>query len=585
MNTNKLVASVLFFALYLSVQTPAWGAVPTVTQTITLNPGWNAVYLEVQPLVNDPAAVFPVLPNGASIWAWTGKNNTVSQFIQDENEPKVVRDSWLSIFNSDPTLNNFYSITANSAYLIDIPKGTPQMTIQVTGRPTIRHKGWVPDSFNLTGFGFSSTPPTFASFFAPSRSHDKQDVYRLDSSGVWGKVDTATTVMRSGEAFWIYCQNGSDYQGPFTVETDGTDGLDFGAGITTLKLTVKNWAARENQRTITVSQLSATNPVPLEYKFLSTDNSATIISRDSLTNMPSLMINGGESTLVTLVAQRGTFSGAAASVLEFTDGQGSRVRVPVTAISNWSNSYPGLWSGAASLDKVSQLTDTGPGPDFAAGAVKTTPAPLNLKLILHQDRNGKVRLLKQAIVMYQDETRNSDGTLRTKGRYVVLTKDGLIPNYSGVTQRDGAKVGRRLSAIGFDYSPSTASPYDTDFDGTALNCSGTISTTIECRAVLESSATSTNQTNPFLHRYHPDHDNLKSDFKTFSQEVNRIERIITLNFDSTPKENPANPPLGWGVSVLGGTYRESIRGLAKGPIKVEGNFIINLATDVDMLNQ
>jgi hypothetical protein len=581
---KRLFASALFFALLLSLQAIAWGAaVPTVTQTLSLNPGWNAVYLEVEPLSNSPAVVFKALPSGSSVWAWTGKDDSV-QFIQDPSETPVTAPKWLAIFTSaaESSLNNMFAITANSAYLIHVA-GTSSRTINVEGRPTIRHKGWVPDSFNLTGFGFAGSPPTFAAFFAPSNSHKNQAIYRLNNTtGAWEIVNNpATTTMRSGEAFWIYCQSGSDYQGPLTVEADGSDGLDFGVGITILSLTLNN--SSTSDRTVAVSQLSGANPVALAFRTY--DATGGKILTNPLSGMSPVTVKAGGSSVVTLAVLRGSFSGAAASVLEFTDTQGSRVRVPVTATSNPINGYPGLWTGSATLNKVSQLSDSGPAPGFASGDAKPTPAPLSLNLILHQDKIGQVRLLKQAVVMFKDQSYNEVGTPLSKGRYVVLTKDSLIPNYSGVTQRDGSKVGRRISAIGFDYSPSTDVTYGTDFDGTALKCSGSISTAIECRPVLESSATATHPTNPFLHRYHPDHDNLASDFRTFSQEVNRITRTVTLVFDPIPLSNPTNPPPGWGVTMLGGTYTEYISGLAKGPIKLQGNFTISLATDVDLLNQ
>ena len=591
MNKSKIFASALLFALLLSLQALAWGAaVPTVTQAISLNPGWNAVYLEVAPLSNSPAVVFKDLPSGSSVWAWTGKDDSV-QFIQDPGEPQVNSPKWLAIFASaaESNLNNLYAITANSAYLVHVAGNSP-LTMNIEGRPTIRHKGWVPDSFNLSGFGFAGSPPTFATFFAPSNSHRNQAIYRLNNTtGAWQIVNNpATTAMRSDEAFWIYCQSGSDYQGPLTVEADGSDGLDFGVGITILPLTLNNSSTID--RTVTVSQLGAANAVALAYR--SYDATSGKILTTPLTGMPPVTVKAGSSSVITLAVMRKNFTGSAASVLELTDGQGARVRVPVTATSNSINGYPGLWSGTATLNKVSQLTDlvkVGNAsfvlPDNYEA--KTTPASLNLNLILHQDKSGQVRLLKQAVIMYQDGTRNPDGTPRTNGRYVALTKDSLIPNYSGVTQRDGSKVGRRLSAIGFDYSPSTDATFGTDFDNTALKCSGSISTTVSCKLILDSSASNTHPTNPFLHKYHPDHDNRGegANFANFKQEVNRITRDVKLVFDATPLTNPTNPPPGWGVTVLGGTYTEQIRGLAKGPIKLQGNFTINLATDVDLLNQ
>lgn len=584
MNTTRLFASTLFLVLLLFAQSMSWAAaVPTVTQSINLNPGWNAVYLEVAPLSNSPAVVFKDLPGGSSVWAWTGKDDSV-QFIQDPGEARVSSPRWLAIFASsaESYLNNLHAISANSAYLIHLT-GTSALTINVEGRPTIRHKGWVPDSFNLIGFGFAGSPPTFATFFAPSNSHRSQAIYRLNNTtGAWEIVNNpATTAMRSGEAFWIYCQSGSDYQGPLSVEADGADGPDFGVGITILALIINNFSAAD--KSVTLTQLGSANPVSLAYR--SYDTTSGHILTLPLSGMAPLMVKAGGKSVVTLAVRRDGFSGEGASVLEFSDAQGDRVRVPVTATSNPVNGYPGLWSGVATLTKVSQLTDSSPAAPFAPGEPKATPAALNLNLILHQDNSGQVRLLKQAIIMSRDRALNADGSVATKGRYVALTKDSLIANYSGVTQRDGAKVGRRLSAVGFDYSPSSDTTYGTDFDGTALKCSGTISTTIECRPFLESSSSYTHPTNPFLHRYHPDHDNMASDFATFRQEVNRISRTITLAFDSVPKVNPTNPPPGWGVTLLGGTYSESISGLAKGPVRVQGDFTINLATDVGVLNQ
>lgn len=604
MSKSKLFVPILFLALFLAMQLSAWGAaVPTVTQTIQLNAGWNAVYLEVQPLSNSPAVVFKDLPAGSSVWAWQGKHDS-AQFIQDPSEQPINHPSWLAIFTSaaDSSLNNLYAISANSAYLINIPPDTPPLTINVTGRPTILHKSWIPDSFNLVGFGFAAAPPTFGSFFAPSKSHTGQAIYRLNNATkVWEIVNNpGATAMRSGEAFWIYSQKGSDYQGPLTVEANGADGLDFGNGITSIQLTLGNplntllSKLPSVDKSVTITQLGADSPVAMAYQHI--DVTSGLILTDPLSGMPPVTVTAGSSKVVTLVVDRAKFRGLAASVLEVTDGLGNRIRIPVTA---GSNRIGGLWSGVVTLDKVSQVSDlvnngTASNPDIQLSpnaVAKPTPAPLNLNLILHQDASGKVRLLKQAYIMYKKATSDS------AGRYAVLTKDSEISNpiYTGVTQRDGANVGRRLSAVGFDFTATeninTLHPYDSGFgtdpdsDGTALKCSGNVATTVTCQIILESSGNYTHPTNPFLHKYHPDHDNLDSKYEKFSPEVNRIKRDITLTFSSTPRVNPTNPPPGWGVTRLGGTYTEYVRGLAKGPIKMEGNFTLNLAADVETLNQ
>lgn len=502
MERTRLTASVLIVMLLflLPAARAAAALEPTVTQSISLNPGWNAVYLDVQPLSNLPSEVFRDLPAGSSVWAWTGKQES-AEFIQDPGEAPFKMSKWLSIFTDadKASLNNFYAIHANSAYLVELPGGTPPLTLTIAGKPTLRHKAWIPDSFNLVGFDFSSPPPTFGTFFAPSLSHKNQAIYRLNNSGTWELVSNPGAVaMRSGEAFWIYCQAGSDYQGPLAAEAEGVDGLDFGEGITVLKLTLNNFSSSD--RNAAVSQLVSTSPVPLAFRKY--DPGSGLIVTRPLAEMPPLAVRAGGSTVLTLAVQRGDFSGSAASVLEVTDGAGLRVRVPVTASSNRSASYPGLWSGAASINRVSQLVDSGAAPDFLPGEPKPTPSEMNLNLILHQDGTGQVRLLKQAIVMYRDPTYNADGTKATNGRYVVLTDDKLIPNYSGVTLRDNAKVGRRLSAVAFDYSPSA----DTEFENTALRCSGVISGEVVCRMVLE-----------FIGGKHPSHEPLSAPLSSRSR--------------------------------------------------------------------
>ena len=48
----------------------ATAAPPQFTQTFELQPGWNAVFLEVRPEPNDAASVFGGLPL-ASAWSWS----------------------------------------------------------------------------------------------------------------------------------------------------------------------------------------------------------------------------------------------------------------------------------------------------------------------------------------------------------------------------------------------------------------------------------------------------------------------------------------------------------------------------------
>ena len=66
--------------IFFQVQTS--GAEP-IPQTITLNPGWNAVFLEVDPEPTGCAQVFADLKEDlVSVWTWKTRISTV-EFIQN----------------------------------------------------------------------------------------------------------------------------------------------------------------------------------------------------------------------------------------------------------------------------------------------------------------------------------------------------------------------------------------------------------------------------------------------------------------------------------------------------------------------
>ena len=198
-------------------------------------------------------------------------------------------------------------------------------------------------------------------------------------------------------------------------------------------------------------------------------------------------------------------------------------------------------------------------------ALTSTPATLDLRLMLHVDSEGMVRLLKEVIQMYDSKNQ----------RFVLLTDHTLVPDYTGVASRDGKPVGRRLSAAGFDFA------------GPFVQCSGGVSTNgiVTCAITLASN----HPTNPFLHRYHPDHDNLDDRYEEVVEDAYEIKRNITITFDSRYPPDSDKPirtaPPGWGYSMLGGTYTETLTGLHKDDISVSGPFFLQRVANTAKLNE
>ena len=91
-------------------------------------------------------------------------------------------------------------------------------------------------------------------------------------------------------------------------------------------------------------------------------------------------------------------------------------------------------------------------------------------------------------------------------------------------------------------------------------------------------------TNPFLHTYHPDHDNWDARYETVlpnGRESYTVSRVITLAFSAVLPS--AISDLDWGVTTLGGTYSEVISGLRFQDVGVSGSFILHQVSEVPSL--
>ena len=221
------------------------------------------------------------------------------------------------------------------------------------------------------------------------------------------------------------------------------------------------------------------------------------------------------------------------------------------------------------------LSELGEG---TIGVPTPTKATLPLRVMLHVDHTGEVRLLKEVIQMWKDGVLSpaGDGTnviSTTPGRYVLLTDDALVSQYKGVANRDGELVGRRISAIGFD------------FEEQSLLMAGAFGAG---RIAVTNHVPPTFRTNPFRHKFHPDHDNLSPDYQSYRQEAPDIHRFIALDFSlryPPELELPvATPPPGWGRDRIGGLYQEELIGLHKEPILVQGTFELERISLIDRLN-
>ena len=142
---------------------------------------------------------------------------------------------------------------------------------------------------------------------------------------------------------------------------------------------------------------------------------------------------------------------------------------------------------------------------------------------------------------------------------VLVTRPELIQNYQGLSRRGGRMVGLRYGSVAYD------------FEGRELPVLGGLGPGVSCLGRIH--LPKDHPTNPYRHKYHPDH---RSGFD--------ITRQFTIEFDGAPSDPFLAAP-GYGVDLLSGVYRETVTGLHKIPLHVEGTVELNRITTLGVLNQ
>ena len=208
------------------------------TQSFALEKGWNAIYLDVEPVVNYPSVIFKDTPVDV-VSSYDGSSFT-QQFSSSPGTDLMKLLGWATWYapdRDDSFLSDLSAVYGHKPYLVHATEATQ---IEIEGESRLTAVSWRADSFNLVGFSFSAlAAPTFAQFFEGSSAHKDAPVYRM-VNGVWKKIiDPANTVMKSGEAFWIFCDGSSSFQGPLEV-TVGTGGSVFLKAGESASIIVKN---------------------------------------------------------------------------------------------------------------------------------------------------------------------------------------------------------------------------------------------------------------------------------------------------------------------------------------------------------
>lgn len=542
------------------------GHAATVSQTLTLKSGWNAVFLEVHPADPDPAAVFAGVSDLQSVWAWNSLSSPV-EYIQNPGLLLPDDPYMLAWFPGQPQITTLSTIRGGTSYLVSVG-GTGSQTWTVTGQPAVPKSRWKADSFNLVGFHLDpgQAPPLFFDFFSSSPAHAGQEIFVLDNaSGAWVEVTSPSTSMQAGESFWIFCKGSSTFTGPFGVQLEQSTGLNFGNALVEQEVVLRNVSSTD--RTISLRASSAA--AQLHYwKFSPDITGGEWVNLHASSPPLDVPVSAGAEQRIRLgVSRAGLAAGALyESNVVISDGSGVRFLLPASVEGIGT---AGLWVGDVIADKV-RYNASGTGTKTPVGS------PFGFRIILHVDDGGQVRLLREVVQLWQEGTWKADPdnlgreVVDQPGSFVLVANRARLGEFRGAALRDGQEVGRRVSTAAFGFSSPVAAESGSSF---ALGES--------VRFIVGTSASSV--VNPFLHQYHKGHS---------ASESYDITRDITLDFGEYDGEGnlvTGVPILSWGSTTVGGVFSEVLSlTRAEGsdaPYEVEigGTFRLRRVSDVSQL--
>lgn len=482
-----------------------------MTQALNLNRGWNAVYAEVSPTgtLDEAFAQWPVTKVGfydpASFLATRQfgdgfetkglSMNPVATWYRDYAEAndteRFPAGSVLLLFNTNTT--------ATTVTLAGIP-AAPRMTWHVTGTN---------DVWNFVGFSLKSGEKVLASdYFAGfSGGAVKAALYRV-SGNYENKSPSFTATYSSrqiadGEVLLASSMTQSDWSGALFVSP--MNGLDFGSDATKATYSVRNDGA--DVRTVEISLMNAGHvadglswgDVELPSESLhwrdadvALTNSAWNVATPSPT-MPiaSKTLAAGETWKIEFGLDRRKLSqhakgktfGLLLRAVDVDGGSKMRADVPLVGTTSGGTAataaWPaGLWVADVALNRITPPGDT----------EKTqTGGTMKLRLPIHVDANGNVRLLQRVVAAGKTE---SDGTFDYRlyaGRANVPAMATTVMRVSAVCLPTETPV---IAATSQDLSASGAT------------------------ATFEFTVAADGPTSLLRHPLHPQHDGLRWDFKT-----------------------------------------------------------------------
>ena len=465
-------------------------AMPHIRETMTLEKGWNAIYLESTPTNAMCAEFFDGAPVERVASYYSDAYSATSQFASDGTEIAQKPLSYYVWLPGDEVASTMTALSGGRVYMI---YATNAWSKPFLGVPTAPQQTWRATSGD-TGFMNLAGVSAETNVTVTTKTYFGEGPFGTASGAAYKIAGTKTSAptflslglassskVYGGKAYALTATKDGDWPGVIGVQGSA---VYFGVGANYASIRVQNCGTTNHTFRFTVvhsDDSAATGEVlpPISRSLPRVDAfSAQQYPNVAESAAWTVTLGPDEETDQVFSLDRSKLVDGkeygAILVIEDMGASKMRVRVPITVAESESAEtvkFPvGLWSGYIQMETVSRLDD--PLPVKAGGTLK-------MNVMMHVAANGTVKLLQRVAAGV-----DTNGTPR-----LFRELESVPPSVENA---------RRYSTV----MMSIDTPVVAAADGSAFGTNMVFSWTIGERAA----------DNPFRHAWHPDHDGKKADY-------------------------------------------------------------------------
>ena len=507
-----------FWAVLLLL--PVAASASHIRETMTLEDGWNAIYLESTPTNALCSEFFAGSPVVRVASYQSDAYSSTRQLADDGTEIAQKPISYYVWLPDDETASTMAALAGGRVYMIYATNTWKRTFLGVPAAPrqTWRATSGETGLMNLVGVSvdtndtvtaksyFGEGPFGAASGTAYKVAGTNKQAPSFLSMGIIGG-----SALQGGKAYALTATKDGEWPGVIGVKSGS---VYFGADANYETLTVKNCGTTNHTFRITMvrSALEEDTPLPPQSLFRRLPR-VDAISEPDYTNVEEnvewtvSLEPDAISEQVFKIDRSKLDNGITYSAILTIEDLGTskmRVRLPIVVrhAATGAVAYPaGLWVGEIALSQVSELGDTNCVPVKAGGTLK-------MSVMMHVGTNGTCRLLQRAVTGV-----DTNGTARLFSDLENVPSEIENPR----------RISTVMMSVDTPVVEATAASENSDSEfGKDIEFLWTVAPTA--------------RDNPFRHAWHPDHDGKKADYSDY----------LPAGDDASLYANPVKPEL-WSI--------------------------------------